>query len=91
MNQPKAALHHKMTATGFDVALRRIPTREAKRYLAARAVMVGGDSISSAARAFGVSRQHVYEAMNRIKAQHALLGVCPVCGQPLPHRAGKRA
>lgn len=91
MNQPKAALQHKMTATGFDIALRRIRHSGAKRYLAARAVMVGGESIASASRAFGVSRQHVYDAMNRIKAQHALLGVCPVCGQPLPHRAGKHA
>jgi hypothetical protein len=74
--------------TVFELALKRIkPTDRGHRsYDGARAVMVEGRTVNQAIRLHGVSRQAIYQAMDKIEAEFKLLGICQACGRRLPSK-----
>lgn len=77
----------KMDATVFELALERVkPTdRGRKSYDGARAVMVEGMTVTAAERLHLVSRQAIYQAMDKIEEQFKKLGICERCGTKLPN------
>lgn len=70
----------------FGIALQRLGRvgTKAKSYEAARLVMCEGKKMSEAVRISRVSRQAIYQAMDRIEGQFKTLGICHSCGQKLP-------
>ena len=79
----------RMEPAVFGLALDRLGTtqngRGNKRYAAARLVMCEGWRMSQAVRVNGVSRQAVYQAMDKIETAYDDLGICAFCGQRLPN------
>lgn len=77
----------KMNAAVFELALERIkPTDTGKRsYDGARMVMVEGRTVTRAQQLARVSRQGIYQAMDKVENEFKALGICSACGQRLPN------
>lgn len=76
-----------MNATVFGLALDRlgVAKESAKTYSAARMVLVDGMAPGEAASVAGIHRISIFKAIRRIEKAYTELGVCPYCGNRMPH------
>ncbi len=75
-----------ISAAAFNMAVDKLGLDRSKSLRASYLVLVGGWTVTDAAKRFGTTRQYAGKLVKRIKQSALGEGVCPMCG----HRLDKR-